>query len=135
MSLTLADALSHYRSVSETTHKFWGYFQAVAAGTAAFAWSRDSTSEVELFALLSMAFAVFAIGNWRLVVSSQAEAVIAEKCIKNYAHTLGPAVPNDLRPLIQQIKPDSTFLIGVGHAGLSIATIGAVWWQFFPLCR
>ena len=81
MQLTLADALSHYRSVAETTHKFWGYFQAVSVGTAAFAWSRDNTSEVKLFALLSIAFAVFAIGNWRLVVSSQAEAVAAKKCI------------------------------------------------------
>ena len=105
----------------------------MSVGTAAFAWSRDNTSEVELFALLSIAFAVFAIGNWRLVVSSQAEAVAAKKCIMKYASTLGIEVPEDLQPLIKQIKPGTAFLIGVGHAGLSIATIGAVWWRFFSL--
>lgn len=38
MPLTLPDALTHYRAMYDATHKFWGYFQVVAASTTAFAW-------------------------------------------------------------------------------------------------
>lgn len=135
MSLSLADALSHYRAVSETTHKFWGYFQAVAAGTAAFAWSREKSGEVELFVFVSIAFTVFAVLNWRLVVSSQAEAVSAAQCVKNNAATLDAAVPADLLPIIQRVSPDAAPLVGLWHAGLSLATLGAVWWRYYSLCH
>ncbi len=133
MSLTLNDALSHYRSVADTTHRFWGYFQAVAAGTAAFAWSQESSTEVQVFGFLSFAFGTFAALNWRLVVASQAEAVAAAECVKKYALTLGATVPSDLLPLVQRIKPDSAALIGLWHAGLSVATLGAVWWRYSAL--
>jgi len=130
MSLTLSDALSQFRAVSDTTHKFWGYFQAVAAGTAAFAWSQEAPADVQLFVFLSVAFTVFAVLNWRLVVSSQAEAVATSKCVKDYASTLGVALPKDLLPIIQKVNPDPAALIGVWHAGLSLATLGAVWWRY-----
>ncbi|ETW93714.1 MAG: hypothetical protein ETSY2_50930 [Candidatus Entotheonella gemina] len=70
MAFSLNDAISHYRSITDTTHKFWGYFQAVAAGTAAFAWLRDAKSTA-LFVLHTIAFVVFAFLNGRLVVGSQ----------------------------------------------------------------
>ena len=133
MTLTLSDALSHYRSVSDTTHKFWGYFQAVASGTAAFAWSREAPADPQLFVFLSIAFAVFAVLNWRLVVSSQAEAVAAAQCVKSYASSAGPSVPSELLPLIQKLKPDPAPLIGRWHAGLSLVTLGAVWWRYHSL--
>jgi hypothetical protein len=84
MSLTLSDALSHYRSVSDATHRYWGYFQVVAIGTAGFAWSH-AASDIQLFVFLSIAFVVFAVLNGRLVMSSQGEAVAAVQCIRNYA--------------------------------------------------
>ena len=133
MSLTLSDALSQYRAISDTTHRFWGYFQAVAAGTAAFAWSQEAPSDVQLFVFLSLAFAVFAVLNWRLVVSSQAEAVAAAKCVKDYASALGATVPSDLQPIIQRLSPDPASLIACWHAGLSLATLGAVWWRYYIL--
>lgn len=132
MSLTLSDALSHYRSVSDTTHKFWGYFQAVAAGTAAFAWAREGPADPQLFVFLLFAFAAFALLNWRLVVSSQAEAVAAAQCVKEYASRLS-TVPPELLPLIQNLKPDPAPLIGAWHAGLSLATLGAVFWRYHSL--
>ena len=130
MSLTLSDALSQYRAVSDTTHKFWGYFQAVAAGTAGFAWSQGAPRDVQLFVFLSVAFTIFAILNLRLVVSSQAEAVAAANCAKKCASTLKDAIPNDLRPLIRHVNPDSALVVGLWHAGLSLATLGAVWWRY-----
>jgi hypothetical protein len=132
MSITLSDALSHFRSVSDTTHKFWAYFQAVAIGTAAFAWSRDTPADLQLFVFLSIAFAVFAVLNWRLVVSSQAEATNAAQCIKACA-AAASSIPPELLPLIHRIEPDPAPLIGVWHAGLSIATLGAVWWRYASL--
>jgi hypothetical protein len=123
MSLTLSDALSHYRSVSDATHKFWGYFQAVAVGTAAFAWSSKVPVEAQLFGFLSIAFAIFAALNWRLVVSSQAEAVIAAECLKKYAASLGDTVPSDLLPIIDRINPYSPQRIGLWHVVLSLAAL------------
>lgn len=125
MSLTLSDALSHYRSISDTTHRFWGYFQAVAAGTAAFAWSREAPAGPQLI-VLSFAFTVFAVFNWRLVVRSQAESVVAAKCVKAYALSANSNVPSELLPVIQDLEPGSAAHIGILHAGVTIATLGAV---------
>lgn len=133
MSLTLSDALSHYHSISDTTHRFWGYFQAIAAGTAAFAWSREDSAEVQTFIFLAVAFSVFAVLNWRLVVSSQAEAVAVAQCVKNYASSAAAPVPAELQPLVERISPDPPFLIGLWHAGLSLATLGAIWWRYDSL--
>jgi hypothetical protein len=132
MSLSLSDALSHYRSVSDATHRFWGYFQVVAGGTAAFAWS-CATPDKQLFVFLSIAFAVFAVLNGRLVVSSQNEAVTAAQCIQNYASSATATIPSELVPLVLGITPDSKALILVWHAGLSLATLFAVWWRYESL--
>ncbi|MNC41784.1 hypothetical protein D3C75_905640 [compost metagenome] len=133
MSLTLSDALSHYRSVSDSTHKYWGYFQVVAGGTAAFAWSSEASADAQLFVFLSIAFAVFAVLNGRLVVSSQAEAIAAVQCVRNHASNSTVAVPSELAPLLEGIKPDPTALICLLHAGLSLATLAAVWWRYASL--
>lgn len=133
MSLTLNDALSHYRSVSDSTHKFWAYFQVVAAGTAAFAWSKEVPNELRVFIFLSIAFAVFTALNGRLVVGSQAEAFAASKCVKDYALNLGTAVPKDLLPIVNRIDPGPAWLILVFYVGLSFATLSAVWWRYFTL--
>lgn len=132
MPLTLSDALSHYRSVSDATHRYWGYFQVVAGGTAAFAWSRK-TSDIQLFVFLSIAFAVFAVLNGRLVISSQGEAVAAVKCIRNYASSTTAAIPSELAPLVEGIKPDSIVFIFLWYAGLSLATLFAIWWRYVSL--
>jgi len=126
MSFTLPDALSHYRATLDKNHKFWGYFQLVASATAAFAWSRDRFENGQLLLPLAAAFAVFAILNWRLVVESQEELLIAARCVKDYASKIG--VPDELLPMIQAIKPDSTLRVGVWHAVLSMATLAAVIW-------
>lgn len=130
MSLTLSDGLSHYRSVSDTTHRFWGYFQAVAAGTAAFTWSQVMPADAAVLVVLGTAFAVFAVLNWRLVVGSQWEAWTTSKCIKEYAINPAVAVPSELLPLIEKIDPEHPTLVGAWHAGLSIATLTAVWWRY-----
>lgn len=130
MSLTLSDALSHYRAVSDTTHKFWGYFQAIAAGTAAFAWSRDGQDNANVLVLLGFGFAVFAILNWRLVCGSQCEAMTAADCVKAYARRPDVEVPSDLLPIIQKIAPDRPVVVGFWHASLSIATLVAIWWRY-----
>ena len=133
MSLTLTDALSQYRSVSEATHRFWGYFQAVAAGTAAFAWSREPPADTQVFIFLALAFAVFAALNWRLVVNSQSEAEVVARCIRAYVSSPSAATPSELLPIIQRIRPDSARLVGFWHAGLSLATLFAVWWRYNSL--
>lgn len=126
MSLTLSDGLAHYRFMSDTTHKFWGYFQAVAAGTAAFAWSREQADQGQFF-LLVIAFSVFAILNWRLVVGSQAEMVNAAMCVKKYAESV--QVPEELKPMLERLNPDPVHQVGLWHAGLSLATLAAVLWR------
>jgi hypothetical protein len=133
MSLTLNDALSHYRSVSDATHRFWGYFQAVAVGASAFAWSREEPTDIQTFIFLSVAFTVFAMLNWRLVVSSQKEAVVAAQCVNNFAAVSAPPVPPELAPMLDHVRPDPACLIGFWHAGLSIATLIAIWWRYHIL--
>lgn len=130
MSLTLSDALSHYRSASDATHKFWGYFQAVAAGTAAFAWSKDKHDDSSMFVVLGVAFTVFAMINWLLVVSSQKEARIASACVKEYANSQGISLPSKLAPIIQAINPYHPAVVGVWHAVISFATLYAIWWRY-----
>ena len=129
MSLTLGDALSHYRSVADATHKFWGYFQAVAVGAAGFAWTREGP-DVALFLFLSIAFAVFAAANGCLVVSSQSEAHRAAQCIKQFAVRPEIAVPTELQPIISGLKPYTAPLVGLFHAVLSVATLAAIWLRF-----
>ncbi len=133
MALSISDAVAHYRSVSEDTHKFWGYFQAIAAGSAAFAWSRDYAS-LPLFAWLTIAFGIFAVLNLRLVVGSQASAVIAERCIKEFLRNNPAEAPQELAPMIADIRPGSALSVGVWHAGLAAAVMAAIWWRYFTLC-
>lgn len=130
MSLSLSDALSHYRHLSDTTHKFWAYFQAIAIGAAAFAWSRNAPGDAHSLLLLFAAFLVFAALNWRLVIASQSAAITAATCIKSYASGVVPSVPGDLKPMIDGIKPDRVVVVGLWHAGLSLATLGVIWWRY-----
>ncbi|KFX71077.1 hypothetical protein TMS3_0103795 [Pseudomonas taeanensis MS-3] len=129
MSLTLSEALTHYRSVTDATHRYWGYFQLVAGGTAAFAWS-EKNAIFELFLFLSIAFTVFALLNGRLVISSQGEAVDTVQCIRNFASSATSAIPSELAPLIEGISSDSKTKISIWYTGLSLATLAAVWWRY-----
>lgn len=129
MAYSISDALSHYRAISDATHKFWGYFQAVAVGSAAFAWSREPSASWQLYAVLAVAFTVFASLNWRLVVQSQAAAFGAAECIRAYAERPEAGVPPELRRVIESINPDSARKVGVWHAGLSLAVLVAVGWH------
>lgn len=131
MSLGLDHALAHYRSLSDSTHKFWGYFQLVAIATVGYVWAPhmvQSKAPVSLFFLLGLAFSVFAILNWRLVVISQADAVNAADCLKKYAAKV--EVPAELKPIIERIDPDSAFRVGAWHAALSLAALTAIWWRY-----
>ncbi|MGH8076540.1 MAG: hypothetical protein ACREPE_04340 [Lysobacter sp.] len=130
MSLSLSDALSHYRHLSDTTHKFWAYFQAIAIGSAAFAWSRNAPGDAPSLQLLFAAFLVFAVLNWRLVTASQSAVVAAARCLKNHASGVVPSVPGDLKPMIDGIKPDRVIVVGLWHAGLSLATLGIIGWRY-----
>src|ERR1051325_3987905 len=79
MSLNLSDAISHYHSVADATHRFWAYIQFVAAGAATIAWTVTSTTPIR--PLLTAAFVVFALGNLRLVLSSQKQMNAIARCI------------------------------------------------------
>lgn len=127
MSFSLNDAVSHYRSIADTTHKFWGYFQAIAAGTAAFAWTGDTHRGIALTTLLTAAFLVFALPNWRLVIGSQRQAVSAASAIKAYCRNHADAINTDLRPIIDTIDRDPVYRVGLWHTRLSTAVVLAVW--------
>ena len=134
--LSLSDALSHYRGVSDATHRFWGYFQAVAAGAAGFAWLREKPLDSRLLVVLSIAFVVFAVLNWRLIVQSQTEAKCASDSIKAYLRgddtpqgTAKPNVSVHLQPILAKLAPDKPTVVGAWHIGLSVATVVAIWWR------
>lgn len=130
MALSLSDALSHYRSVADRSHKFWGYFQFAAAGTAGFAWSRKGAEvDMSTFGFLSLAFAVFAVLNLRLVYTSQKEAEVAVKCLQAYAESL--EVPSELKPILANIKLDEAKDVATWHGALSVGTLVAVWLRYF----
>jgi len=131
MSLGLDNALSHYRSLSDSTHKFWGYFQLVAIASVGYVWAPhvEHTQEpLLLFSILGLAFGVFVLLNWRLVVISQADAVNAADCLKKYAAKV--EVPAELKPIIDRIQPDSAFRVGTWHAALSLAALAAIGWRY-----
>jgi hypothetical protein len=133
MNFTLTDALAHYRAASETTHKFWGYYQVVAIGVAGFAWTQGDP-QLQLFVWLSIAFLVFAVLSWRVVVHSQDEMFTAAKCVEAYLKTPETFVPDELRPIFDKVSPDTPEKVGVWHALLSVATLIAIWWRYALLC-
>lgn len=131
-AISLSDALAQYRGITDATHRFWGYFQAVAAGTAAFAWSREGR-DFQLFLFLSAAFLVFAFLNWRLVVESQAKAEVAAKCVKEYAKHHEPETPPQFLDIAKTVSPERSVMVAWWHGGLSVATFLAVWWRYWSL--
>lgn len=127
MELTLSDALSHYRSLSETTHRFWGYFQAIALGALAFSWAHYNEKSLSLTVLLTLAFVFFAILNLRLIRSAQMDVVEAARCLKAYTANPNTTLPPEFKPLIENIKPDSVVKVCCWHSILAIATVVVFW--------
>ena len=132
MALSVNDALGHYRAVAEATHKYWGYFQAIAAGTAAFAWASE-TQTLPLLAWLTFAFVLFAIASWRLVVGSQADVVAVKDCIKTFVKNHPSEVPSDFAPLVDRLTPYPAWIVGSWHGLISVAVVAVIWWNHFLL--
>jgi hypothetical protein len=118
--MTLTDALSHLRSISDQTHKFWGYYQAVTAASVVFAWTDLTRSHPALIPGLVFAYAMFAILNCRLVVSSQVSALATWQAIQNYTPLPNETVNPGLLPLTKLNKPDNPKLVGGMHVLASI---------------
>lgn len=131
-AFSISEALSQYRSIADATHRFWGYFQAVAAAAAAFAWSREEC-DFQVFLFLSAAFSVFAFLNWRLVVGSQADAELAANCVKSYAELRKADIPGELQNIFKTASPEQTTKVAWWHGGLSLATFVAIWWRYWSL--
>lgn len=129
MTITVSDALSRYSSVLEANHRFWAYFQALALGTAAFAWTRDPL-ERELALLLTAAFLAFAVLNARLVFLSQRDARRLAAAIRKYAKNKGDGVPRELRA-VARLHPDKPASVLLWHLSLTAAAVGTVWWRYF----
>lgn len=130
--LGLPDALGQYRSISDATHRFWGYFQTVAVGAAGFAWTHEAR-DPQLFVFLSVAFAVFAVCNGGLVVASQAQAQLAARCVRAHVDRHRAEIPPELVALADTASPLPARTVGWWHAGLSVATVLAIWWRYWTL--
>ncbi|GCL62567.1 hypothetical protein [Pseudaquabacterium pictum] len=133
--MKLTDAMSHLRSISDQTHKFWAYYQAVTAGVIGFAWA-SSKPPPELLIGLTVAYAIFAFLNCRLVVSSQEVALAVWRAIQKYKEQPSEPITPQFLPILDLNQPDDPTLIKGMHIGLSILTATAVlariWLQ--PAC-
>jgi hypothetical protein len=132
-ALSLADVLQHYRSVAESTHKFWSYFQIVAVGIAAFAWSTEKPHWA-IFGVISLAFLAFVRFNGALVLESQREAWAAAEAVKLYATRHDKEVPTEFRPIIDAISPKSVDFIRGVYAWLTVGTIATMWGRLLLRC-
>lgn len=129
-SLSLSDVLSHYHSLTDTTHKLWAYFQAVAIGSALFAWSLDGHTKPSVFAALAIAFFGFSLMNLRLVISSQKDLVVVADSIHRYAKTPKLHIHSAFFPLIHRIRPDPVQTVTLWHILVTLATLASIWWRY-----
>jgi hypothetical protein len=124
--LTLQDALEHYRSVTDATHRFWAYFQVAAIGLVSYAWSiapRDWLT----FLGLSIAFIVFTRFNGALVMGSQSEARLTATGIKDYVVAHPEEVPTQFSSIIAAISSKSVEHIRGIYLWLTFGTLAAMW--------
>jgi hypothetical protein len=118
--MKLTDALSYLQSTADQTHKFWGYYQAVTAASVAFAWTDLGKPHPTLIPGPVVAYAMFAILNCRLFVSSQASARAIWEAIQNYERLPDETVNPGLIGLTKLNEPGHPIGIGVMHVALSI---------------
>lgn len=130
MTISLSDTLSHYRAVTDTSHRYWGYFQAIAASTAAFAWGASSMKHWFEYAMLTLGFAIFAVLNMRLILGAQEDALKIAEGLKSFVQRADSGVPLDFQPIFQRLDPDSKYKVGSWHALISAATIAVVWVRY-----
>lgn len=123
--MKLADAMTHLRSASDQTHKFWGYYQAVTIGAVGFAWA-SSMPPRQFIVGLVFAYAMFAILNCRLVVSSQATALQIWQAIQQYTPTPDEVTNTSLISITKFNKPDAPVIVGGLHIALSILAAIAI---------
>jgi hypothetical protein len=125
MDMTLDSAIAALRSTSDQTHKFWGYYQAVTAAAVGAAWASSEHPPHVIIGLV-VAYFLFALGNFRLVVSSQAAARKTWEAIQDYKKA--PPVPISLKfkELLSLNKPDRPGFTGGVHLLLSLAASAAM---------
>lgn len=133
--LSESDVLSHYRASSDASHRFWSYFQAISLGAAAFAWSQNATNCIVLM-ILTIGYIAFSFANRRLVISSQAEAIVASDCLKGiYAPRSGsqsePASALGIAAVVNSIYLEKVSRVRMWHVTLTVTTILAVWLRPF----
>ena len=125
--LSLADAISHFHQVSSATHQFWAYFQYIAAGAVAVAWTVPAKGSKELCWLLTAGLSVFAAINGVMVFKSQQGmfdvAAAIQKCVK--AGTCD--VSDALLPVTNSIQAAEPCLIALAYIGLFGAAVFGIW--------
>jgi hypothetical protein len=130
--MKLTDALTHLRSTSDQTHKFWGYYQAVTAAAVGFAWASSKPPQQLIFGLIT-AYAIFAFLNCRLVVTSQSAALSVWQTIQDYKPLPDETLNPTLLPITRLNRPDEPTLIGGMHIGLSILAAFAMYARTWSL--
>lgn len=125
--MKISDALTHLRSTSDQTHKFWAYYQAFSAAAFAFAWTSTDPPRQLIYGLF-FGYAIFALLNFRLIVSSQRSALTIWNAIDEYSKEPSEEdrIPIKFLPLLKLNKPDAPAIIGAIHGAVSVSILLAI---------
>jgi hypothetical protein len=127
--LSLSDALGIYKAHVESTHRLWGYFQAIAFAAVASGWSQSPPPNAHrvLLAGITLAFAVFATCNGYLVGRYQHRSVDCASAIVTYTKAHPTAITAELDRVVGTLKSGRPAGVVSFYAGLSIFVCVAIW--------
>lgn len=126
MLYTLNDAIEQHKFQTDATHKFWGYFQVVAAGAVAVAWQDKSPLSQPVLISLLVAFIIFSVASNYAIFSSQRQSWRLSAAIKKYCTNNPNEIPVEFIGVLKSIKSIHPRWVSAWHGLISIAAIIAI---------
>jgi len=122
---TLSDALTHFRSIIDNTHRFITYFQVVTVAVVSLVISNHFGAEFVTYLTIGGYVLFSAINGW-LAVSSQGEARIAWNGINSAAEKSEVVISKDLKPLLSTRKPARETSLASVYVIIVVSAVGAM---------
>ncbi|XQE65144.1 hypothetical protein ACOAPY_10565 [Pseudomonas sp. P3C3] len=126
MLYTLKEAIEQHQYQTDGTHKFWGYFQVIAAGSAAIAWQKEITLSQPVLIALLVAFIIFSVASNYAIFSAQRQSWELSLAIKKYCTNNPAEIPAEFIGSLKSIKSIHPKWVSVWHGLISIATATAI---------
>jgi hypothetical protein len=119
---SLSDVMATLRWSTDTTHKYWAYYQVVTGAAVGLAWSAKALPVL----LLASGYYLFAILNMRLIYVGQQQSSLLWTSIQRYAEKYPTRITHELEYALRAAKPDVPRDVSSVHAFATVLATLAI---------